>query len=582
VRRPAITWTLFAAGLLVVLGGLAWVTLAALDLDRAEVAARHRADSEESVRLALWRMDSSVGPLIAAESVRPHYVYSSFYPASRAFTRLYQEIRPGDVQIASPLLTLRADHVHLHFQVDSDGGLSSPQVPVSNMLDMAESAYVDPEEIARLTAKREQLARLLADADLPSRLPPPQQRLEAPPVAQLVQGPQQAEQFKGRGGQESQARKQLAYLANAQAGPPVAQDVRTGILRAVRIGEEMLLARRVGIGSQEIVQGLWLDGPALRGWLLELVDDLLPDASLGLVETENGDSDTRRLASLPLRLEPGTVPVGDDRGMTPIRVALLIAWIAALLGCVGVAALLRGALVLGERRAAFVSAVTHELRTPLTTFRMYTELLASDMIEEEKRAKYLDTLQRESDRLGHLVENVLAYAGLERGRNGGETESLDLGEALERLRPTLTEAAERAGMRLEIESGEEPIFVRGDRSAIERIVRNLVDNACKYAAGAEDPRIEVRCESSDGEVSLKVADHGPGIPSAEAARIFRPFRKSAKEAAHSAPGVGLGLALSRALARAMGGDLRLVENSPPGATFQFQVPAARPESRHPQ
>ena len=87
-------------------------------------------------------------------------------------------------------------------------------------------------------------------------------------------------------------------------------------------------------------------------------------------------------------------------------------------------------VALSERRGAFVSAVTHELRTPLTTFRMYAEMLAEGMVPSpEARQKYLETLRREADRLAHLVENVLQYARLERGRPGGRRENVTAGVA---------------------------------------------------------------------------------------------------------------------------------------------------------
>ena len=97
--------------------------------------------------------------------------------------------------------------------------------------------------------------------------------------------------------------------------------------------------------------------------------------------------------------------------------ALLIGWGGAFLAVAAAAALLHGVMTLSERRAAFVSSVTHELRTPLTTFRMYAEMLANGMVPDAaRRQEYYETLQRESERLTLLVENVLAYARLERGR----------------------------------------------------------------------------------------------------------------------------------------------------------------------
>ena len=113
-----------------------------------------------------------------------------------------------------------------------------------------------------------------------------------------------------------------------------------------------------------------------------------------------------------------------------------------------------------------------------------------------------------------------------------------------------------------------------DRSAVERILSNLVDNACKYARQAADRRIHLEGGADSRAVWLSVADHGPGLSRAELRRLFRPFHKSAGEAAQSAPGVGLGLALSRRLARAQGGDLRFESPEGRGASFVLRLPRA--------
>ena len=108
---------------------------------------------------------------------------------------------------------------------------------------------------------------------------------------------------------------------------------------------------------------------------------------------------------------------------------------------------------------------------------------------------------------------------------------------------------------------------------IEQILFNLVDNSCKYAAQAEDRRIHLEMSVANGDAVLSVRDHGPGISRNEAGSLFHPFRKSAKHAAETAPGVGLGLALSRKLARRMGGRLRINTAVTDGACFELRIPA---------
>jgi signal transduction histidine kinase len=99
-----------------------------------------------------------------------------------------------------------------------------------------------------------------------------------------------------------------------------------------------------------------------------------------------------------------------------------------------------------------------------------------------------------------------------------------------------------------------------------------VDNAAKYAAGAADRRIHLEAAPAGRWLAVTVRDHGPGLDRRVVRRLFRPFSKSANDAAQSAPGVGLGLALSRRLARSLGGNLRLAENGPSGAAFTLTIP----------
>ncbi|MHC4180996.1 MAG: sensor histidine kinase, partial [Planctomycetota bacterium] len=253
------------------------------------------------------------------------------------------------------------------------------------------------------------------------------------------------------------------------------------------------------------------------------------------------------------------------------------AWTCVLLAAIAVAALLLGVVRLSERRGAFVTAVTHELRTPLTTFQMYAEMLAEEMVPDAGQQKhYLKTLRAESVRLAHLVENVLCYARLERGRADGRLEAVSLDQLVRRIEGRLAGRAEHAGMQLVVEArdpaGQAP--VRTNVSAAEQILFNLVDNACKYAAAADDKRIHLTLEADHATARLHLRDHGPGFSASARRQLFKPFSKTAHEAAQTAPGVGLGLALSRRLARDMGGDLRLDETVTDGACFVLTLPPA--------
>jgi signal transduction histidine kinase len=147
---------------------------------------------------------------------------------------------------------------------------------------------------------------------------------------------------------------------------------------------------------------------------------------------------------------------------------------------------------------------------------------------------------------------------------------------IERARDRLTNRAEQADMKLAVtglrDAGEAaPLQVHADPQLVEQILLNLVDNACKYAGSAARREITLAIDPGAQRVRFDVRDNGPGVPSSQVRRLFTPFRKSAREAARSAPGVGLGLALSRRLARSMRGDLELVERAGAGACFRLSL-----------
>jgi len=577
---------------------MAWVSGIALRLDAAETQARQRAEYEEKIRLALWRMDSAVSPLIASEIARPYFDYSAYYPAQRAYDNMFSPIKPGEVLIPSPLLTFESPYIWLHFQYGPDRTLTSPQIPEEAIEleqgDRTQQPIRMPQtdSPAKGTPSPSNLLALL-EAQLDWEALMEQEggaAVPAPTPVQIALGngkaqPHWNEQRQKLLNVKEYSKRQQAYQQAAQQQiasnialnwPP--SGVSPAPLKPVWVGNQLLLMRKVTVNGAAYLQGCWLNWPEIRSWLSREIRDLLPQATL-VKATENSTSAEapQRLASLPVLLIPGSAPEGAAPALSPVRLSLIIAWVCILTAAIAVAVLLRGAVSLSERRGAFVSAVTHELRTPLTTFQMYTEMLAAGMVPgEEKRRQYLETLCAESGRLTHLVENVLAYAQLERGRSRNRLENISLREIVERARDRLEKRARQAGMEWMVEAPEAILAntTCTDPSAIEQILFNLVDNACKYAAKATDRRILCTAGKDGKRLSLCVRDFGPGISPAEARRLFRPFSKSARQAAHSAPGVGLGLALSRRLARSLGGDLRFERAKGEGTCFVLSLPAA--------
>jgi len=598
-----------AASAAVLAGALVWIGRTTLRLEAASAESQRRAALEEKVRLSLWRMDSGLTAFIGRENARAVEAFDREEPGSPA-TLAYGPLARrrfevpripaatgGGLPVAE--LTAALDGAGNIFQTVPQA--SPPSLPVLArvtpqtiptpvpVLPQATPQAVlvqaptpsppvpaaKPEDTQALLNRNEFLQRsqnlaiqqnafvppprveeALHPPD-PAPLNPDPATTPAPHVAPVPQVPAKA----------SLRRKPL----RREPGTPVTRVETT--LQPVWVRGELYLVRRVRRGGVEQMQGIWVDWPALRGWLLGQVKDLLPAADLLPVDDPTTDPG-RRIALLPVRLAPGSLPALASPAWTPASLTLAASSGAIALVLAAVGALLIGSLRQSQRRADFVSAVTHELRTPLTTFRLYTDMLAEGMVAPAEQQDYLGTLRAEADRLGHLVENVLAYSRLER-RPEPHLEPVPLGHLLDELRDRLGSHALRAGMGLAVdlpfpELADEPVLV--DRNAVERILLNLMDNACKYAAGGSDAKLEVRALRRGKHLVLRFQDQGPGIVPGERRRLFRPFHKSAARAAGGVPGVGLGLPLSRRLARSMGGDLRLADPGPRGgAAFELSL-----------
>ena len=622
MNRPWHIWIAFVLCLAVVLAAMGWISLSAFQSDQARAKAqeeraealrqeaemRGQAAWDEKVRVALWRLDSELAPFVAQESIRPYFAYSSFLPIDRAYGRMFADRGGGDMLIPSPLLSGESQSIRVHFQFEPDGTLTSPQIPRNGNRELAVPNFLAEATIDAAQSQLDQVAALL-DRDrlaalLPEEQPTPEAAEAIPPFAQTpaqrVTSRQQQNDLQQRGRHAVELNNRSQIVANSATimfenqkwnwrnNPWLpSTDISGVLMKPLWVEDHLVLARRVFVGGEEYLQGCLLDWPFIKQWLLENIEDILPEADLEPVPEAPAEEEPHLLAALPVRLVPGTRPTealvpaasnaGMDGAISPILMTLAIAWTCVLLAAVAVAALVAGVIRLSERRASFVTAVTHELRTPLTTFQMYAEMLFEGMVSDEKQQKhYLGTLRVEASRLAHLVENVLSYARLERGRTAGRLQTLTLERLVEPIADRLADRARQAGMELVVETDGEAgrAKVRTNASASEQILLNLVDNACKYACGAVDKRIHLAFQQNGGAAEVRLQDHGPGVSPSVRRRLFHSFSKSAHEAARTAPGVGLGLALSRRLARDMGGDLRLDKGVIDGACFVLTLPAA--------
>lgn len=320
-------------------------------------------------------------------------------------------------------------------------------------------------------------------------------------------------------------------------------------------------------------EGMIIDTHKLAAHLLPLVEPRLLQPEIAFARP----GESANLAPLPLVLRPGkAVELPDSSARrAAIRSTVCAAWFLAGCTIVILLTLLGFSARIERRRSDFVSAVTHELRTPLTGLQLMSDMLADGLVPADKIAQYHADLRDETRRLGHLVENVLAFARLTRGKRRGR---LDSGPCRELLDSVLNKSAEhlrQAGFRVRITQDKNTnlITLRTDLISLGQILTNLSDNAIKYAATAPQPTITFSILRRHDRLALRMADNGPGI--ADDIRrhgLFRPFARSSGSDRGGKPGVGLGLALSRDLARSIGGDLTLEKSDNSGCSFLLTLP----------
>ncbi len=219
-----------------------------------------------------------------------------------------------------------------------------------------------------------------------------------------------------------------------------------------------------------------------------------------------------------------------------------------------------------ERERNFLMTVSHELRTPLTAIRGHTEALAEGLADDpDARAASLEVIRAEADRLARLVGDLLDLAKLDAHRFTLAEDEVEVRRLLERAYQSRSEEARRRRIAYERSFEADPVLCTdGDR--VLQIVSNLLDNAFTWTP--DGGRIALGLSTANGTVSVSVADTGPGIGPEEQERIFRPFYSR-----NGAGGVGLGLAIARELAHALGGDLSLESERGRGARFQLTLPA---------
>jgi two-component system phosphate regulon sensor histidine kinase PhoR len=226
-------------------------------------------------------------------------------------------------------------------------------------------------------------------------------------------------------------------------------------------------------------------------------------------------------------------------------------------------------------KSDFIATVSHELKTPLSLIRMFGEMLASDrQLPDDRRRQYLQIIVRESERLTALIENVLDFARVERGKAAYDFRENNLRDVIVRAVDFVRSRLDRDRPAIVVELPESVPDSLLDEQALQLLLFNLLDNAMKYAPEGE--RVFVRLRLEGARFSVEVQDEGPGIEEDDAPRVFERFFRGRRARDNGARGSGIGLALVQHIARAHGGDVAVRNARPKGALFTVALPLREP------
>ena len=233
-----------------------------------------------------------------------------------------------------------------------------------------------------------------------------------------------------------------------------------------------------------------------------------------------------------------------------------------------------------EMRREFVANVSHELRTPLTNIRSYAETLADNAgaLPPDTEKNFLGVILNESDRMTHIVQDLLTLSRFDSGRTELKLAPFDFERAVRDVYNAILMEAQRHGHKVELELENGLPQVSGDRERILQVMMNVVSNASKYTP--DGGRIRISAGRLGARVWMEVADNGIGIPKEDRGRIFERFYRVDKARSRESGGTGLGLSIAKEIVDRHEGTLELVERPGPGLTVRLTLLVEGPRHGH--
>jgi signal transduction histidine kinase/CHASE3 domain sensor protein len=236
------------------------------------------------------------------------------------------------------------------------------------------------------------------------------------------------------------------------------------------------------------------------------------------------------------------------------------------------AQLYRSALAASDSKSAFLATMSHELRTPLNAIIGYQSLLAEgiDGRLNEPQLAQLARIRASADHLLGLIDEVLTFSRVDAGKEMVRREEVQLAPIVAQALTMVTPLAESKGLKLRDETVDAGLLTDGGK--VRQILLNLLSNAIKFS---DDGEIVVRSRLDHDSVAISISDPGIGISAENIARIFDPFWQVEQRSTRRVGGTGLGLSVSRSLARLLGGDVSVESKPDRGSTFTLTLPTRR-------
>jgi len=223
-------------------------------------------------------------------------------------------------------------------------------------------------------------------------------------------------------------------------------------------------------------------------------------------------------------------------------------------------------------KTEFLTAMSHELRTPLNAIGGYTELLTLGLggPVSSQQADYLERIRRSQQHLMGIITDLLNFSRIEAGQITYDIAPISLQHVISAVAKLVEPQAEAKGVSLNLDPSSIDCIAMGDRAKVDQILLNVLSNAVKFTA--PEGSVRVTCRFTAKNASIDVIDTGAGIPADKLETIFEPFVQLGRSLSSAHEGMGLGLAISRDLARAMSGDLTVMSRVGAGSTFTLTLP----------